>query len=278
MYNLIKDSLLTPKYLLKYRNKSGLFVFFYLLVMALFVSIGGIVQYVGYQANAVITTETTGCSFTSGTLSCDGSNYDPDAKYAMFGYSIYFLESGADLITADPNRIIFQGSMITIYLENSMLYHFSIANLGGTITDFDSFFVVMANTIRAFGIIATIIGNIITLILVSLLATIAFWRIKKFVPYKKIFKLVVFAITPFALLLTFYNLLNFDEIILMLLMFFSYRSVFVLNREMTKETFIHLNEMAIQELKRQNEETDSTKESEPKVTIEQPQDDDKSHE
>ncbi|MFA5179353.1 MAG: hypothetical protein WC363_03810 [Candidatus Izemoplasmatales bacterium] len=278
MYNLIKDSLLTPKYLLKYHNKSGLFVFFYLLVMALFVSIGGIVQYVGYQANAVITTETTGCSFTSGTLSCDGSNYDPDAKYAMFGYSIYFLESGADLITADPNRIIFQGSMITIYLENSMLYHFSIANLGGTITDFDSFFVVMANTIRAFGIIATIIGNIITLILVSLLATIAFWRIKKFVPYKKIFKLVVFAITPFALLLTFYNLLNFDEIILMLLMFFSYRSVFVLNREMTKETFIHLNEMAIQELKRQNEETDSTKESEPKVTIEQPQDDDKSHE
>ncbi|MDD3126207.1 MAG: hypothetical protein WC479_03980 [Candidatus Izemoplasmatales bacterium] len=278
MYNLIKDSLLTPKYLLKYRNKSGLFVFFYLLVMALFVSIGGIVQYVGYQANAVITTETTGCSFTSGTLSCDGSNYDPDAKYAMFGYSIYFLESGADLITADPNRIIFQGSMITIYLENSMLYHFSIANLGGTITDFDSFFVVMANTIRAFGIIATIIGNIITLILVSLLATIAFWRIKKFVSYKKIFKLVVFAITPFALLLTFYNLLNFDEIILMLLMFFSYRSVFVLNREMTKETFIHLNEMAIQELKRQNEETDSTKESEPKVTIEQPQDDDKSHE
>lgn len=278
MYNLIKDSLLTPKYLLKYHNKSGLFVFFYLLVMALFVSIGGIVQYVGYQANAVITTETTGCSFTSGTLSCDGSNYDPDAKYAMFGYSIYFLESGADLITADPNRIIFQGSMITIYLENSMLYHFSIANLGGTITDFDSFFVVMANTIRAFGIIATIIGNIITLILVSLLATIAFWRIKKFVSYKKIFKLVVFAITPFALLLTFYNLLNFDEIILMLLMFFSYRSVFVLNREMTKETFIHLNEMAIQELKRQNEETDSTKESEPKVTIEQPQDDDKSHE
>ena len=274
MYNLIKDSLLTPNNLLKYRNKSGLFAFLYLLVMALFVSIGGIVQYVGYQANAVITTETTGCLFQSGELSCEGSNYDQDNKYALFGYSVYFLDDTASLPIADPNRIIFQGSQVIIILEDETLYQFSIANMTGTGTNFDDFFKVMTTVIRIFGIFATIVGNFITLIIISLLATIAFWRIKKFVPYRKIFKLVIFAITPFALLLTFYNLLDFSEIILMILMFFSYRSVFILNREMTKETFIHLNEMAIEKMQRQSDETDGSAEPVKPVNTSDASDDD----
>ncbi|MDD5293968.1 MAG: hypothetical protein PHW40_06620, partial [Candidatus Izemoplasmatales bacterium] len=88
MYHVMKDSLFQPRELLKYRNKSGWYAFFYLLLLALFVSVGSIVFYAGYKTNSTLTSETTGCAIVNETLVCDGENYAPSNRFNLYGYAL----------------------------------------------------------------------------------------------------------------------------------------------------------------------------------------------
>jgi hypothetical protein len=81
---------------------------------------------------------------------------------------------------------------------------------------------------------------------IVLISTMSFLRLKRYIPYKKIFRLVLFASTPMAVLLTFYNLLALPEWAFFLLMFVGYRSIFVLQRELYFQTMVHLQEEAKQ--------------------------------
>lgn len=248
MYNLVKDALFTPKNLLAYRNKSGFFVFMYLVVLSLLISIGGAIHFLSYQGNSVITSETTGCTLTAGQLSCAAPVHDPNNQYALFGYAVYFLNPDETLTNPVTTRMVFQGNSLSLTLESGLSYPVDLRNLGLSNIDFDEFFRTFSLAIQITSLLFVIISNFVIMIGVSLVATIPFFRLKQFIPYKKIFRLVVFAMTPFALLLTFYYLLEIPEIVFIILMFISYRSVFVLQRVMTQETFLHLADLAAQNM------------------------------
>jgi hypothetical protein len=243
MYNLVKDALFVPKNLLKYRNKSGLFTFFYLLLLALLISIGGMIHFITYPGNSTITTATTGCSIENATLVCDGAIHDTDNQFALFGYAIYFLNPGETVTDPAAVRMIFQGSSLTIQADGQEDFRMDMGVIYAA-QDFDAFFGNLAGVVRASAIAMEILASIVLMVFVTLLGTISFLRLRRFVSYRKIFKLVVFAMTPFALLMTFNGLMEIDFVILTVLMIVSYRSVFILQREMTKETFLHLAEMA----------------------------------
>jgi hypothetical protein len=242
MHNLITDSLLFPQNLLKYRQKSGLFVFFFVLIMALFVSLDGIIFFIGYSGNSTVTTATTGCTFEGGALSCQGADYAPDHRFAYFGYSLYFLEEGDVLTDPESQRIVLQTSSLRIFANGTELYQWDLS-MAMTDTSFDDFFATLTTAVRWSGGVFLIISNILVILGIALMTSLSFLRIARFVRYKVIFKLVLFALTPFVLLLTLYNLLEFHLIIFFLLMAISYRSVFVLLQVLTRETYIHLNEM-----------------------------------
>jgi len=110
MYGLIRDSLFTPKNLLRYRNKSGFFTFIYILLLATLVSIGGLVYYFSYTSNSVISEDTTGCSLISDQLVCAGASHDPDQIYALYGFSVYFLNDTEVITDPTAERIVFQGN------------------------------------------------------------------------------------------------------------------------------------------------------------------------
>lgn len=240
MYGLIRDSLFTPKNLLAYRNKSGFFTFIYIILLSVLISIGAIVYYVGFNGNSVITEESTGCSIVEGNLVCAGAAYDAGKEFALYGISVYFINSGDDFSYPDKNCIVFQSNNIYFYVKD--LGSFSLhAKEALTISDtFDGYIRDFSNSICTLLILFAFVGNILVVLFVSLMGTIPFLRLMKFIEYKTLFKLVVFAMTPFSVLLTFYNLLNLPEFLVIVLMLFSYRSLFVLQRELTQLTFEHL--------------------------------------
>jgi hypothetical protein len=207
------------------------------------VSIGGLVYYFSYTGNSVITEETTGCSLISDQMICAGAAHDPDKVYALYGFSLYFLNETETITNPNEERIVFQGNKITFY--NVFLVSPVPMNTSQVIavsSSFNDYFSSFAMTIRLMQVISLFVSNIFLVLFVSLLGTIPFFRLGRFIEYKKIFKLVVFAMTPFSVLLTFFNLLELPEFLVIILMFFSYRSLFVLQRELTEQTFLHLTQ------------------------------------
>jgi hypothetical protein len=246
MYNVVKDALFAPQNLLKYRNKSGLFAFFYLLVLAVLISLGDAVFFIGYQGNSVITSESTGCVITDVGFECLGTSYDANRKYALFGFSTYFLNPADELVSPEMERMVFQGTSLQIYSEGTLLSTIDLTTqLSGTLR-FDTFISVFTSAMRVSILIFVFLSNVLMVVIVTLVGTLLFWRIKRYIPYRKIFRLVLFALAPFALLLTFYNLIYFNDVVFLILMFFAYRSVVVLQRVMTAETYLHLHELAQQ--------------------------------
>jgi len=242
MYGLIRDSLFTPKNLLRYRNKSGFFTFIYILLLATLVSIGGLVYYFSYTSNSVISEDTTGCSLISDQLVCAGASHDPDQIYALYGFSVYFLNDTEVITDPTAERIVFQGNTITFVLSQFGTIPVDATEMIVVSSSFNDFISAFASTIRFTQVVTLFLSNIILVLFVSLLGTIPFFRLRRFIEYKKIFKLVVFAMTPFSVLLTFYNLLALPDVLVVILMFFSYRSLFVLQRALTEQTFLHLSQ------------------------------------
>ncbi len=248
VYNIAKDSLFQPKLIVKYRNKSGWFAFFYLLILSIFMSIGGTVFYLGYQGNTVISTETTGCDLSATSVVCNGAEHNNADKYQLYGYSVFFLDETGVVsdVTAlmDDASIVVQGNSLDFYISGrffSSLRPFS--SLPNTMT-FDKYFANISTAVLIGSIFITFLGNLFLLVFVSLVSTIPFFRLKKYIRFKVIYKLVIFAITPIAFLMTFYNLLDLPEFLFFILMLVGYRSIFLLQRELYYQTMIHLQENA----------------------------------
>ncbi len=248
MYNIAKDSLFQPRRLLDYRNKSGWFTTFYLLVLTLLVSLGAIIHYGWYQNNTVITTETTGCSLTVSGLTCSGTVYDSHNKFHLYGYSVHFLRTGAAAETIvedmDSRSLVFQDKMMYLYISGQREAEFPVFSQFAGSVSFDRFFESMRTGLLIGLLGFHMLGNVALLLLIGLISTFPFIRLKKHIRYKTIFKLVIFALTPIALLMTFYNLLEFSDIIFFILMFFCYRSLYLLQRELHFQTMIHLQDAA----------------------------------
>jgi len=265
VYNIVKDSLFQPKSIIKYRNKSGWFAFFYLLILTVFMSIGGAVFYLGFQGNTTISTETTGCDLAVASVVCDEASHINTDKYQLYGYSVFFLdETGvvSDVSTLmDDASIVVQGNSLDFYLSGkffSTLRPFS--SLPDTMT-FDRYFANISTAVLIGSILITFLGNLFLLVFVSLVSTIPFFRLKKYIRFKVIYKLVIFAITPIAFLMTFYNLLDLPEFLFFILMLIGYRSVFLLQRELYYQTMLHLQENASDTVEASYKVTDEEKDS-----------------
>ena len=242
MYSLFRDSILFPKNLLAYRNKRFWFVFFYLLILAALVSLPLIIRIAAYSGNSDISTAETGCSIAGGTLVCEGPAYDPDRAYAFFGYSVYFVNPGDLISEPAASRMVFQGSGMYLYLNGVQSMGVDLSSLLTSGSSFDELMTGLESLVRYLSAPYTIFANLILLLSFALLGTLFFSRLFAFVRYGVIYKLVLFAMTPVALFLTFNNLFSLDTILFWVLLFVSYRSVFVLQQVLTRETLLHLGE------------------------------------
>lgn len=244
MYGLLRDSILFPQNLLAYRNKRFWFIFVYVLILSALVSMPIIIRVAGYSGNSDISTALTGCSVTEGSLVCEGTAYDPDRAYAFFGYSAYFVNPGDMISEPAANRLVFQGDRMYLYMDGVQTVRANVSSLLvlTSATSFDGMMAGFESLVRYLSAPYAIFGTLILLLSFALLGTLFFSRLFAFVRFAVIYKLVLFAMTPVALFLLFNNLLALDPILFWVLLFISYRSVFVLQQVLTRETLIHLGE------------------------------------
>lgn len=277
MYNILKDSLINPKNLLKYRNKKGLYTFFYLFLLTAFVSIGSFIYYIKLPSPSLINTELTSCEYQGTSLVCNSETYSPSVEYQIYGFSTYFLTEDktiSDIGVMPEQSIVFSGSSLTFYQGNQSLSSIDLSPLLPNY-QFDDIIVFIGRILFVMFLVLSFFGNMIMLLVVSLISTIPFFRLKRYIPYRKIFKLVIFAISPFAILMTFYNLIAFSQWIFFILMLVAYRSVFLLQRELYFQTYSHLGSFESQNPSAPLNPDDVTDEAEIDIHDEESEEEDK---
>lgn len=236
MYNIFRESILAPKQIIKYHKKKGWFVFLYILILAIFLSIDVFVVLIAND-NPVVNNETAQCEVVDHRFVCVETPIE-NQYLTIYDIPIYFLSDNQDVddVEVDQFENILYMSMAVVVKDDTIHYRFD-APISTSIdaSEFKSVSEVYASvktSIVTIAIIKTIIQNIMILVFVILISTIPFIRFRKEIRYKKIFKMVSFAITPVALMMLLSSLLNLSTIFFFLLMFVGYRSVFTLQKEL----------------------------------------------
>ncbi|MDT8336839.1 MAG: hypothetical protein RQ856_03305 [Candidatus Izemoplasmatales bacterium] len=233
MFEVFTNSIVYPKNIINYHNKKGGFVFLYILVLVLLMSISTVVFYISIKPTE-ITTLNSGCEVIENNLICVGENYDINNKFDVYDFDVYLLEETAEV--SDINdlgdfTLILQGETLTIVVGDQTVNSMNFLSRYG-ISTLEEAIAILKFSIISAGITMGVISNTIILLFIVFISTIPFLRFRSMISYKKIFKMLVFAATPMAFLFAVYNLLNFDMFIFFILMLFAYRSVFALQKEL----------------------------------------------
>jgi len=244
MYKLIVDGIVNPRNLLKYRNKSGWYVLAFFTILALFISIGTIVFLVGYQPTVPFEAAATGCAYESGSLVCTDPDIAYDEPFDFYGIQAYFLNADDEVSSLDistGSAIVFQEHFIGFFDQGKQLMTMDLAEelAAGLTLD-----VMMQTLLRWYAIVAVLVSvlfNIILLAFFAAMASISIMRLRNYIRYGMAYKILAFATTPFAIVLTFHNLLHFNDIILMALMVVSFRSAFLVIRELFDQAYAYMN-------------------------------------
>ena len=234
MFNIIRDSIFNPKGLIKQVNRSGWFIFLYIIILAIFMSLGSIMVYVRYE-NSNFTSESTGCSLVNYNLVCDGDNYDIDNIFDMYGMRVYFLNQDMslnDISELSDVSIVVQGSSFSLYFDNALVSKETIFNSTFSSGNFDEGMGTLQTIFLIILILQSFVSNLILTILIILISTLMFLKYKQFIRYKKIFKLVSLAVTPVILLITIYNIIGIGAEFFFILGFVAYIPLFRLNKEL----------------------------------------------
>lgn len=253
MFEIFTNSILYPKNIVQYHSKKGGFVFLYILMLIILMSIATFVFYISVKPEAV-SSEVSGCSIVDSLLVCDGTNYDMNNSYELYDFNLYLLNETSEIADIDDLEtfsMILKGAKLTVIVGDRQISEISFLTTYGIDTIEDAASVLTTSIVIA-GVFLGILSNLVIIMFIILISTIPFLRFKKMISYKKIFKMVVFASTPMAFLLTIYNLLNFNDLIFFVLMFFAYRSVFSLQRELYVRTIIKAEYQNQQEEPKEN--------------------------
>jgi len=236
MYNIIRESIINPKGLIKYHSKKGWFVTLYILFLAVLLSISMFVFLLAYD-NPVVNNQTTSCEVVDNTFVCQ-ENDNLNTEFNVYGVPMYFLTEAQDVRDVDIEEL----DVAIIVQGDQAFYRFGTSTMTALdISGYESvsdFYNGIKTTIALSMIIFTILQNIAIMLFIILVSTIPFLRFRKEIRYKKIFKMVTFAATPIAILLLINNMLNFGTLIFFILMFLGYRSIFSLQKELYVRSMI----------------------------------------
>jgi len=264
MFKRVRDSLVYPAEILRYRKDHILLVLLYLLFFAALLSTRTIIDVVKFDGLSVVTKETVkeeiniidnNCEIVSAELICTGEHLINAYSDSM--YTVY-LDSN-DVINYDdyPND---EYSLI-IHDEAVYLYVFGINTVSIPLTDLPTSlqnidFNDQASDPEAFySHLFTGIDELIVsyksawgtaLIAVEMFISILFYMIfllfssffmkkrYKIIPFKETFTMTVYSSTSLYIILTFYSMLDLNIIIVIVLLFISFRQNGILNREIDR--------------------------------------------
>lgn len=230
MYNIIRESISAPKSLIKYHSKKGWFVFLYILVFAMLLSLNVYLLLIAND-NPTVNNATTNCVVEDGSFQCQETALE-DQYYSAYGVRLFFLSDNqaVDDVQIDGLDYAFVVKDDTAHylLGDRTVFEMNISN-------FDSvgdYYATIKTSIAISLVLFSLVQNIGIILFITLISTLPFLRFRKEIRYRKIFKMVVFAATPIYLVLTINNLLNFNTFVFFVVMFIAYRSIFLLQKEL----------------------------------------------
>ncbi|MFH0992740.1 MAG: hypothetical protein V1761_00155 [bacterium] len=244
MYRLIVDGIVNPRNLIKYRNKSGWYVLAFFLILSLFISIGTIVFLVGYQPAVPFEASSTGCAYESGSLVCTDPDIAYDEPFDFYGIKTFFLNADDEVSALDisiGSALVFQEHFIGFFDNGKSLMTLDLAEELANGLTLDIMMQTLQRWYAIVAILVSILFNVVVLAFFTAMASISVMRLRNYIRYGMAFKILAFAATPFAIVLTFHNLLHFNDIILMALMVLSFRSAFLVIRELFEQAYAYMN-------------------------------------
>jgi len=269
----MKDSLFEPRKIINHQKKSLFFLAFYFLILSLFMSLAAILFYAGYNQNSMMTEDSTGCSIVNNAIECTADSHDPSTSYDLYGVSFFLLDESENVSMISDmgsDALVIQGSNFMVYSNSALYMQWNVSTLFASQSNINDFFTSLKSALLASMIFINIVANIFIMVLLTLISTIPFSNLKKFLSYRDRFVLVGIALTPVAIIMTFYNLFQQSFIFLVFLLLFGYHSLTVMRRELL---YKYLYPQVITPLPNQEQTNDQESDSQSSNQEEQEDDD-----
>jgi len=265
MFNRVRDSIIYPKEIIKYRKDSMFFVIFYLMFFALLLSTRTAIEVARYDGlshsykehiQETMTVVENDCVIVEAVLSCDGEHV------------IELYEDGVFTVYLDSNEIlnfneyddgeyavIIHGDGVYISVYGLSGFKYPISDMPDELHNLDfndqtldesvfyeTVFTGVDELIISYkGIWGSILIGLefllgIVFYLIFVLISSLFLRSRyKFFSYKESFILTTYSSTALFVILTFYYLLDLNLIYLIILILVSFRQNGIMNREIDRQ-------------------------------------------
>jgi len=264
MFKRVRDSLVYPAEILRYRKDHILLVLLYLLFFAALLSTKTIINVVKFDGLTEVAKESikeevniidNNCEIVSAELVCDGEHLISAYSDAM--YTVYLDSNAAinyDVYPDNEYSVIIHGKSIYLYVFGINTVSFPLTDLPTPLQNIDfneqvsdptAFYnnlfigvdelIVSYKGAWGFAVIAVELFISLLFYMIFILFSAFFMKKRyKIIPFKETFKMTVYSSTSLYIILTFYSMLNLSIIIVVLLLFISFRQNGILNREIDR--------------------------------------------
>lgn len=234
MFKILQNSLFSPKDLLKETKRSWWFVILFIMVLAIFMSLGNSVRFIAYEGST-INDETTNCTLVDNQIVCSDPNNSYTAMFNMYSFRVYFLNADqtvAEIPQMDEMALVFQGDQANIYVSGQGTIGFKVFTEENGFTTISEGVDYLESSLLIGMLIMNYISNLILIVIFILIASLMFSRYKNVMSYGNRFKLATFGSTTIALVMTFYNIISMHFIVFFILIMLAYRTLTAINREL----------------------------------------------
>ncbi len=264
MFNRVRDSLVYPKEILKYRKDKALFVVFYIVFFAILLSTRTIIDVAKYDGlsnsyKALVeenmTVVTKDCEIQNAKLVCDGDYLIKLYEEPVF---VVYLDShntiDFDRYQSDKYTLIIHDDTVYFYFFGMNTMTFPINELPTELQNIDfndqvnnaslfynNLFSGLDSLILSYkdiwGAMMIAIEILISIAFYMIFILISSWFLKmryKVIPFKETFALTTYSSTSLFIILTFYSMLDLDVIIVIILLVISFRQSGIMNKEIER--------------------------------------------
>ncbi len=264
MFKRVRDSLVYPKEILKYRKDSIFFVLFYLVFFAILLSTKStidVIKYDGlseeYKTSIIekMTVVNQDCELVSAKLVCDGNYLIKLYEEPIF--TIYLDSSNEIDYSEYPSNeytIIIHDEDINFYLYGISTLQLPLSDLPASIHNldfddqvnnptvfYDNLFEGIDELVLDYKIIwgsmMVFIEIIISILFYLIFVLVSAWFLKRrypVIPFKQTFTMITYSSTSLFIILTFYYMLELSLFIIIILLIVSFRQNGIMSREIEK--------------------------------------------
>jgi hypothetical protein len=261
MWTRLRDSIVTPKNIIDFRNDSFIRVFFYLLIFVLLLSTTTLIytiQFTGFNSNVIDAYKESfveiddNCMLTTTDLVCDENKNHLLMEDELM--SVY-LDSRDDLVMQDYDGLynfVFSNDKVYVIFSNTLIADYKISefiikdvDFSLQSTDSDQFYLDVFENVDHIAVmykgywgVALMMTDLLSnLLLFMLFILISAWFLKsrfKIVPFKQLFKMTVYSSTLLYIIMIFNTMFRLSIFIVILLIVIAVRQNSQLSMEILK--------------------------------------------